>query len=1121
MKKIILTQNNNILSYTDVATAEGAGLPANEYVDIAVGYYDIQMRPLVERELNWQIDAGNAILQRPRTLTDKRGLGVTRIKVALEAERTGATIYLTVSPTDEPADKMRLTLRFGALSEYPPVGDGPVLQTVFPRDDSSGTRNISNSNVRFIALYSDEFGNLIEKDSPTINVTYPSGRNFPPFSQKNEYLYISDATNFPDIPQLITIYLSKGETTKTSHSSVGKSNINNQATNFWPPSGSILKPHFTYPLRALFSDGNGNPIREQDLSWAVAPPSVADYVKIASGGRTGNDGIATTTITVMPAPSGAQRFTLWVQAHPENTITDMVVYTIGVAPVSPLTVSPQPGSGFPGGANIPFSATLYDANGDLAGSGISIAWDAENSAGSNCPFSTPVTKTDVNGVATNFLTSYKQPQGTDLDVTVTITPPTGEPFTGIYTLTADSITQVEPANPGPYPLGEPVNVSVKLTDPQGNALPDRELTVAPDQKLDNVPPTITTDKNGIARFQVSSGSPYSATMLVREYEYSVPTTIPLTFADAGSPTITVDPPDAKDMKYDTWVPVTATYTDASGKGKKGVSLHWTCDNGVEVQNSDMTTGNNGSCTNFIRYETTAGYPASRVATKLTVTGGGASADPTLTFTRSSTKNKLSLISPPNGSHFEVEAPTTVTLKLVNQFGHALANYPITWDEPTDKAQVLDHDLRTDEDGQATAIVKGTIEGQPAMFSAVVDEALAFTYFHFVFDQKKVLPKYLLDTDKNFAHKSIADQNIDDIGPESRITFTFRINDAAPGGRTVWWDIQRPTGMRLFKPASEGSTKLVEVQDYEGNYAVTKTDKKGVSTITVVCSVDFLGQMNAQEPNQGKTAAPSDIVFATFTGQKYDSTLEPVRIAPDPIQMPEDDSVKYNFNLIAPNFHDKSNDNIVYWVSSQPPEQKKAVEKVFVKTPYSPGKGVDVPCSYVFPDPDGTNEYNLVSYMLIASDAGSRGHYSVPVPAKVIGQPSYNHPKHGIERSLPEPYLEHYANAIVSAGIVNGLNVKIPYSPTWKKDQSITLLVYLNGENYEGIGIGNTIPYSHDIQEKDLNPANGDLTITVERQDLMGYSHGTFAADYYIKDPNFQEVTWSRYTDDISLETGTN
>ncbi len=1116
MLKDIITQQNNILSYK--TTERRAALAPNEYVELAVSYKDKLNQPLFKRRLIWRIVEGEAVLRQPTTLTNGKGEGINYIKVPLDDPDAQVAIRLAVWPQDEPGEELEIDCIFGAPSIAPAVTDGPVLQTVFPRNDASGKTKITSkgaSGTQFHLLNANANGDLID-DGSSINYQVKDTTNNISKSTKlhNNFLYQTSSNKYQESGKS-TLTISYEDLKNSSYLTIESIDLPTmQVNNFWPPNGSVLQPGVTYPLRSLYTGGNGAPFPGCDILWSlVDDTSYSSLVGISpSKSKTDSDGIAVSTIVVDNVPYGMSgevklRVSLDGSTEGATLAFDYPTFTIGgqrFTDVQPDASKTGPISAANG---IDFSVTLQDEKGSPM-QGQLIQWIASSSRRSS-DFQPWASWTGTDGTAKSTLTDKGIPQGTVETVDVRITSSGGALYTGSYQVYANTITQITPPNAGPFAVGDTVTVQVKVTDLDQKPVASEILTVTSLSDYITVSDqNPRTSSEGIATFTVKADTAINSGVLVAENPgVTVPTNIPLNFTALAA--IIITPPSSANMRYDTWLPLKAKLTGKNGQPASNATLTWSCTNGAELENATTKTDSYGVSNNRIRYETLKGRPATPATTQLTVTADdGTSTTQTLTFTKSSLYNNLTLIGPKSGTQLPIDQTTVVTLQLTNQFDHALANYPMSWDEPSDDAVVVDFDPMTDAQGYATATVKGTTTGL-AQFDANAPLALAHCDFTYEYNEV-ALPDYSVLIGRNYAHNPSEGNGVDPSEDSQTVLYTFRYlseNIPQPGKEVLWYFSPRTPDLRFF----DSQNKAVQV-DSSGSIT-TETDGNGCATLKIGSLTRFCGTISIAPKNVPSAGAfEYTFVIATFDSGDFDQNLMPVIFNPNPIAIPDSPTVNnpgFTLKIQKPQSYLRGQ-NVVFWNSTNAPGNPAQENVQVVSIEEAIFDGVEVPYAHVYPDPDQKG-YNLFSYMIV-NPTTSNTVLSRPVVPTVTGNATSNHPDYNnTNRTLPAPHLNNYANVINGNSIVYGLDIYIPYSSTWTSYDCINLMIYLNGESESGEIIGNTIPYLHNILPSDVSGKN-DIIIHIPQDMLSGYRDGTFESDYYIGN------NWSLILENVALDT---
>lgn len=1125
MRKVILTQNNNIVLFTPAHHGYGSVLKANDYVELAVVYKDPFHQPITRRRLIWRIVEGNAILRQPTTLTDGNGQGTNQVKVQLDDPQIQVTVRFAVWPQDEPEDVLDFECMFGAAA--PSVTRGDVLQTVFPRNDTTGktslfpSGNSVSTGVIFHFLYADNTGNLIPNKTLDYKLQGDRYNNDAITNQNNGFLYTSrpDPFKYGSLAETLALDISVGGL--TAHSSLVVTNLKNptmQVNNFWPPANSVLQQGKTYPLRALFTGGNGT-LLPGTIRWSLAGSSIGSSFVTISPETCPIDnttGIAESSITIGTVPYGrSNTVNLSVSLVGSTEYNDLAFdtpsFTIDVERIA--SIAPSPNSIIKSGGDTPFAVVLQPMDGSPI-SNARILWSTNFGGSERIYFTNQISFTNGLGQATNTLHNEAIAQGKKIDFTVTITPPLGEPFTALYTIVTNTVTQVipSPTSTGPFNIGSPLTIQVSLRDPLGAFVFGKTIlgtTTFGTFQSGSQHNTQTTDNNGLATFQLTANTAGTASLQFCEgiEGYNIPTCFSLTF---GQPEITINPPANKDMRYDSWVTVSASLKNASGQPVTGVKTTWGCTNGVELENVyGSITDVNGLSTNRIRFQTLNGYPNPAITTLLSVRtpDGTTSNSQELTFTSSSLFNQLQLVAPADGSQILTDQPTLVTIQLTNQFGQPLTNYRIAWEEPSDEAIVLDYDPITDTNGTATARVKGTITGL-AQFDATAQLAVATCDFTYDFIEV-ALPDYSVLIDSIYAHNPPRGTPVDPFDNSQVVTFTFRYltNNVPQGSRDVIWYFN-PRTPELYFFNEQNATLSVNPT---GNI-VTKTDNNGLTVLKIGSTTRFLGTIFVvpkDDPNA--SAMEYSIAIATFDNGDYDLDLMPVIYSPNPIDIPDKfTTANAGFDVNIQQLQNTGNtSHVVFWISSGAPGTTPQ-ENIKIVTANKAEQGITVPYSYVCPDPfrSGCNSF---SYMVVQPNTSS-SILARPVTPVVQGNPMSNHPDYNnTNRPLPNPHLHNYANVVNGNSIAKGLDVYIPYSKSWIAGDIINLNLYLNGEDDMGKLIGNTVGQPKTITAAQIS-SKTDIIISFQQDQLIGYKFGTLEADYYIGQ------TWSQILENVTLDT---
>ncbi|UWF60424.1 Ig-like domain-containing protein [Brucella sp. 2716] len=1124
MRRAILTQKNNILLYTPISQVPGFAFPANEYVDIVVLYKDSFSKPIIRRRLIWRLVEGKAILRQPTTLTNGNGQGVNGVKVRIDDPDRQATVRLAVSSQDEPDSELLFECKFGASDTAPPLASENILKTIFPRNGTNSSDYIYSNSPTFHFLYSDQNGNIIPNKVITYSGSSAQKKINGSSNSAGNYLYIANNVPSSIYDTIVNLDISV-DNQNSSSNYYSSSNLfpPMQINNFWPPSGSVLQPGVSYPLRALYTGGTGEPFPNDTICWSLTDgsPNAAIVSISPSNSVTDNNGVAVSTITCDYIPygmSGDIKLDVTLDGYSGGgpLLMDYPTFIIGGERFTSITPSPEakiPAVGF-----CLFTATLQYENNRPA-VGVDIMWDTKVNGNYNVTFLKSKSITDDQGNTNNYLSINDIPQGLEIDATITITPPNGVPYTAVYTFDASIVKQhiPDPSDTQPLDVGTPVTIAVTLQDPDGNYLAGRTVYATCPSYIGAIvsqtgTATQITDSSGIASFQATIPTPSTPLFSFQEavlqpllLTNTTRTLLTLRFGDSG---VTIYPPASGSMRYDTWISVSASVTAPDGTPMSGATLYW-ADGVAVVEYDTTTTDETGYSTNRICYETLRGFPAPPVTVVLfvQVENTWTFADQLLTFTASGLKNQLQLVSPPDGSQLPVGQPIQVTLRLTNQFGHPLANYDIIWEPPSDEAVVLNCDPRTDANGEAMAVIKGTIPGL-AQFDASADLALAPCNFSFDFTDQP-LPDYSVLLGSTYAHNPPTGENVDPSDNSQVVALTFRYlsNDIPQANKEVLWYINpRTPALRFFDAQND------EINIVSSGPIITSTDANGLSMLKIGSLTRYLGTISvAPKDDVNATAFQGSIVIATFDSGDINADLAPAIYTPNPIVIPDSfstDNPGFQLSIPTP----QSNENlqsIVFWIASGAPGETKQ-ENIRVVTIQQAKQGITVPYSYTYPDPTPKG-YNRISYMVVqnSTSASSLARSVTPI---IKGNPMSNHPDYNnTNRTLPAPHLYNYANVVTGNNIIGGLQFFVPYSSNWVAGDTINLMIYLNGEDNMGGVIGNTLNYPQVITADDVTSKN-DIAILVSQDQLSGYNDGTLESDYYIG------AIWSSILENVTLDT---
>ncbi|MFK3664641.1 hypothetical protein ACI2JN_05205 [Ochrobactrum teleogrylli] len=1123
MRKVLLTENKNILIYDPFLKNRGLTLQANEYVELAVSYEDRFQQPITRRRLMWKITEGKANLQQPTTVTNGRGKGINKIKVKLDDPKASATVRVAVWPLDEPCAVLEIECNFGA-PKAAPAASGNVLRSVYPC--RAVNTHSDQEIITFKFIYSDPYGDLIPDKE--VNFTYNTA-----FTEKvSDYDDNFYWTYKGKKPQIGLNGLILKADNNASNLTFGVEYDDNKLTilnNYWPPSQNYslgidticqLKGNSLYKLKVYCCDNNGNGFRDKEITWKLAQsgPKIRIY---PPSSLTNADGIATSTLICEYDPTGQYNsFSLDVGINNPDASTEVRsvsgAYTI-IPGMTFSSVTPSPASGMlVFGQSIPFTVTAVDPSGNIAETGVT--WNVAGANKGKFYFDPGYTPFDQNGEAKSTLKATDLQQGVQQDIQVTITGQDGEEWIGEYSVGSRVLKRVTPLGSGPYPTGEAVPVTVKLYGPDGvTPQPYCPLVITPNEYVSISPKQLNTREDGSATFTVTANAACSVSIQIGEYAGPVPTPISMDF---GLSDITIIPPAPSAMQYDRRVSVTAQYLGSDGKPAGDKTLKWNATNGVRFISDTSETDADGLTIVEIYYETTTGYPGSGLITTLTAKADdGTRGSQTLEFTRGSALNQINIIKPPEYSKFPVDTEFTVVVQLINDFGHPLTNYRIDWECHFEGVTEIDHDTKTDGDGIATITLARNISGD-IIVTALAHDARRSRDIHYDIIEE-ALPDYTLIYNNIFAHqntKGDAQEGHEQFPDDKKqiLTMAYRClkNNEPQADKEIIWTYSPAT--RGLVPFDENK-KPIKV-GYTGMFSVP-TNSQGLSIVNFTGYDPGIYQINAYpKANPEVISTPADIIFATFEKRFPDddanrlpmAKVVPAEVTIPDILTPDDDS----FGLVKPFDEVRSPlDRVVFWIRSGE-ELEDAEENIRITTIKTAESGILVPYSYLYPSGSDISR-NAVNYLItVGGDAECL--ISKPVNPRVFGTAKSHHPDYNPDkpRPLPAPKLSSHYNIITYTSIINGLFVVVPFDSSWLIDDTIELNLYLNGRNALNQEKGDTIVIEHTISPSDLL-AKTDITLRARKEDVVGY-FGFLEADYTITKNNNSK--WSGILDNILLHT---
>lgn len=1118
MRKVLLTEKQNILIYDPSVKDRGSSLQANEYVDLAVSYEDRFQKPITRRRLMWKIAEGKAILQAPTTLTNGKGKGINKIKVKLDDPKANAIVRLLVWPLDEPEAILEIECTFGAPKAAPPVTQGNVLRTVFPRGYSNRYKTPNGDGLNhYHILYCDNTGELIPQSTINITAKDNTGEKKSSTEVSNKYLYTNENNFYIDYGLYYIILDSGNDNNKSYHSQTDYGEPNEYVILFWPPRDSKLNDGYEYTLKALFVNGDGTPVRDTEIFWDAIYN--ADLVSINPRvSRTDVNGIATSTIKCTYIPGKNNEFGIMVDGNYGDLPTigsgDTVTYYVTQG-LTFSSITPPPDAGtLMFGQDIEFVLTATDASANIADSGVT--WSVSGT--DHLYFSRSYTPFDERGQAKSNLITNMLPQGVNQDIQVTIAGPDGVLWSGTYSVGSRVLKQITRTDDGAFPVGVDVPVTVQLFDSDGvTPQPSCRLQATPGPNIHLRPLwPVFTGEDGTYTFMVTAIEPGAAVLSVGEVLGPVPTSILLDF---GVSSITINPPLESDMRYDTKVPVTAQFIGLDNKPAGQKRLKWTASDGVKfVSDVDTAvTDADGFATVEIYYETLTGYPGPGLTTVLTATADdGTTGSRALQFTGSGHLNRVVLVSPEENTQFTVNSRFTVAVKLVNGFGHPMGGYHIRWQCAYSGITEPVGDAYTREDGIATFTFARSIAGKIIVTALVLDARTPAANFHFE-SVAETLPDHSLLYNNIYAHLN-TNGDISEDGTryptdESQvITIAYRCLDhnKAQSPVDITWSYS--DSVLGVAPFDEHKNPITDIKNAIF-HATTNSD--GLCIVNFTSYEPGIFQISAYPTGSTNVMiVPVTVVFATFDNPTPPKNELPmVEVLPSStITIPDKiTSVDNSFELKKPHLvNDPNLEQAVFWIRSRD-ENELIHENIRITSVGNAEDGIKVPYSYIHPSGADLSR-NTVNYMF---SYGSNYYIPQPITPIVLGTVKYHHPDPYVTRSLPKPTLSISGSEINYNNIFNGLTVEVPYYSKWAVGDVIELNVYLNGSNAIGDAVGDTIVKPHEITSADLGTKD-PIKIKFTQDELIGYAYGTFEADYSFT--SGKVGTWSYALDDIILNT---
>ncbi|MBA8836813.1 Ig-like domain-containing protein [Ochrobactrum sp. RH2CCR150] len=935
-----------------ISPADGSVVYVEDKIPVTLKLTDWYGTKLSYYVITWDDIVGGATVTGADLLTDENG----EAKATITGAAAG-TVQFTAHAQEADAD-CPFTLSFHqrdkipTITINPPASDTVLYDTIVPITAAVTYSDGSRASVTKIKwIFSDVSG----LHSSTESIIDPDG-------VATGYFVYSTTEGYPEEWVTIDVHATTPDGSFSSNSikiqftGIGEHNALDLVS---PENGETCAIDEEIPVKIKLTNQFKEPLKHYSISWDH--PVSGAVIKNAET-STDTNGEARATIT------GIAQETVEFVAHAAEAGRDCsfnLIFQQQDKLPNIITIHPPLAQNIVYNTRVPISATVKDSKGDPA-QFIDVHWGFTGGV----TFS-DTGQTDEKGEVTGWFSFSTEDGYPALPIVTEVTlsdefGDNAEPITLVFAGSdlKEVLDLISPTDGSQIEINVDTTVTLKLTHDHQYVL--RNYPISWDTPTNGATIQIIdhqTDDQGLARATVRGANTGIAHFYASIPHTSAERGFELEFIkqDVQGDHIIIDPPADGDMLYDSWVKVTASYLNGNGDGIADANLSWHCTNGVEPQKRNTTTGADGSSTNYIRFETLAGYPAVAKETYVNVAAGdGRNEGLKLTFTHSADTNHLTLIELADGGDLVVGMPTTITVRLTNQFDHPLTKYPVSWMEPVANATLTNMTFRTNDKGIATATIEATAQGS-IQFGANVPEANAPCPITLTAVNR---PDCTLIQDTNYAHNPPAGQQVDVTDPHQIVTFEFRYlhNNIAQQFREIGW-VCDPLGMY----ARYYDYNDTELTPDENGRVYTTTGIDGISILKVGSVTRFLTTIQASPTGTNLPVQECRFVIASFDTEDFDDTLGSVTYLPDPLIIPaqisEDDR---GFKLIVP---DQSLENaevnsIVFWVARYTPgKDPEEIVKIFQVE--SVTDGVYFPYTCIYPD-EGQNHYNLMSYM-VSSD----------------------------------------------------------------------------------------------------------------------------------------------------------
>jgi hypothetical protein len=723
---------NNILKLDN--PSDGSEWPINENIPITVTLFDDEEDWLGHYHVEWNFTGSYTTVGAPDNWTSILGAASATIQGS-----AAGTVDFEVSAEDAGIPPTKFSLKFTSqdapsviIAISLPAGDIPY-DTQIPI-----TATVTNGNgvgVPYLKLdwvFSDLKGLNYSPESTTDQNGITTG-----------WFMYSTTDGYPE--ELVTATVRA----KTEDDSVSSetleiaftgSGLHNKLSLISPNDGDSFFIDDEVPVKLKLTDWYGTKLRNYPISWDQVTDA---FIKDADT-STNQNGEANATIV------GTMQETVRFSAHAPKAKADCAFkLSFQKQDVHPNTITITPPSGeIRYDTVIPITATVINNDGSLA-HGVKVKWIFSDIPGLHFS-SDSITESD--GTAKGWFIYSTTAGYPDNLVAIAVQAETKDGSVSseelriqfIGSSSHNKLELIELSDGDIVSTNEEIVVRLRLTNQYNQRLAYYSISWDKPNGANIEIADSSTDYNGEANATIVAKTQGTVSFKVHVPNADVDFEFSLDFEpqDKLPNTITIHRPIDANIVYDTSVEITATVIDSKGHPVRDATMHWNFTGDVEFSPTGVTN-DEGEVNGWFSFSTEDGYPTSDVVTTVTLSDEfGDSAEPVkLEFKGGAPNNNLDLVVPNDASKIPINVETDVTLLLTHDHKYPLRNYPISWDRPSNEAEITPIDEKTDGNGFARAKIVGKSEGT-SQFRASASEANAVSMFTLEFTQSEAQTDYI-------------------------------------------------------------------------------------------------------------------------------------------------------------------------------------------------------------------------------------------------------------------------------------------------------------------------------------------------------------------------------------------